>query len=293
MNFFDKFEKKTDYLIGFDSDGCVFDTMEIKQKECFTPNAIKFFGLQSISKYARECCCFVNLYSKTRGINRWPALIKELDFAQNRKESKDRNFKLMDLPNLRKWVAEEPKWSNDKLIAYMDAQTDPEAKKELQLALDWSNAVNDAIKDMVYGIPPFPFVKESLLKLQGKADMLVVSQTPVEALEREWAEHKIDGLVSMIAGQEMGTKKEHLAECIKKGYDLDKVLMIGDAPGDMKAARANGCLFYPVIPGEEEKSWERFYNEAIDKFFAGTYKGAYEDSLIEEFNASLPEEPTW
>ena len=34
-----------EFFIGIDSDGCAFDTMEIKQKECFCPNTIKFWGL--------------------------------------------------------------------------------------------------------------------------------------------------------------------------------------------------------------------------------------------------------
>ena len=33
------------YLVCIDSDGCVFDTMEIKHKECFCPPYIKHFGL--------------------------------------------------------------------------------------------------------------------------------------------------------------------------------------------------------------------------------------------------------
>jgi len=50
------------FFVGIDSDGCVFDTMEIKHKECFTPNIIKHWGLQAVSKYAREAAEFVNLY---------------------------------------------------------------------------------------------------------------------------------------------------------------------------------------------------------------------------------------
>ena len=50
---------KHDFLVGIDSDGCVFDSMELKHKECFIPNFIKFMGLQPVSKYAREACEFV------------------------------------------------------------------------------------------------------------------------------------------------------------------------------------------------------------------------------------------
>ena len=68
--------KKHDFFIGIDSDGCVFDTMEVKQKECFCPNFIRHFGFQAASKYAREVWEFVNLYSKTRGCNRFLAVAR-------------------------------------------------------------------------------------------------------------------------------------------------------------------------------------------------------------------------
>ncbi len=53
-----------DFFIGIDSDGCAFDTMEIKHKECFIPNIIRYWELQAVSKYARAAAEFVNLYSE-------------------------------------------------------------------------------------------------------------------------------------------------------------------------------------------------------------------------------------
>ena len=121
----------------------------------------------------------------------------------------------------------------------------------------------------------------------------MVSATPNEALEREWKEHDIAQYVKVIAGQERGKKSEHLALAAGDKYETDHVLMIGDAPGDMKAARANDALFYPINPGHEEDSWKRFIDEALDKFFAGEYAGDYETQLIAEFDSYLPEEPPW
>ncbi|HBT21747.1 MAG TPA: haloacid dehalogenase, partial [Verrucomicrobiales bacterium] len=63
--------------------------------------------------------------------------------------------------------------------------------------------------------------------------------------EREWAEHDISKFVEIIAGQEMGTKTEHLKFAAVDNYAAEKILMIGDAPGDHKAAKANGVLFFP------------------------------------------------
>jgi len=73
--------------------------------------------------------------------------------------------------------------------------------------------------------------------------------------------------------------------------------MIGDAPGDMKAAKANDALFYPINPGNETESWKRFHDEAfdkfIDKFIDGQYAGEYEQKVIAEFDEYLPENPPW
>jgi hypothetical protein len=69
--------------------------------------------------------------------------------------------------------------------------------------------------------------------------------------------------------------------------------MIGDAPGDLKAARGAGALFFPVNPGHEEASWARFVMGACDRFLDGSYAGAYEAALIAEFDQYLPETPPW
>jgi phosphoglycolate phosphatase-like HAD superfamily hydrolase len=129
--------------------------------------------------------------------------------------------------------------------------------------------------------------------MHGRADMVVVSATPVPALEKEWKEHDLAQYVRVIAGQEMGSKKEHLQMATEGKYDRDKVLMMGDAPGDMRSARANDALFFPVNPGHEEDSWKLLHDEAFDKFIEGTYAGDYEDGLIEKFEALLPETPPW
>ena len=69
--------------------------------------------------------------------------------------------------------------------------------------------------------------------------------------------------------------------------------MIGDAPGDMKAARGNDAKFFPINPGHEESSWEKFFTDAADKFESGSYDKIYEDQLIIEFEKLLPELPPW
>jgi phosphoglycolate phosphatase-like HAD superfamily hydrolase len=129
--------------------------------------------------------------------------------------------------------------------------------------------------------------------MDAKADIIVVSQTPGEALVREWKEHGIDGHVRVIAGQEMGTKTQHITFAAGGKYPPSRILMIGDAPGDLQAAKGNQACFFPIVPGHEERSWERFHGEGLDRFFSGRFAGDYEKTLMEEFDASLPETPSW
>jgi phosphoglycolate phosphatase-like HAD superfamily hydrolase len=277
------------FFVGIDSDGCAFDSMEIKHKECFCPNIIQWWDLQAVSKYAREAAEFVNLYSKWRGINRWPALVMVFDLLRERPEVIARRAAVTEAKKVRDFMASGQPLSDAGLKAYMAEHPDPELDK----ALGWSQAVNASIADLVHGVPPFPFMRESLQAMQGKADVVVVSATPTEALIREWEEHDIAKYARVIAGQEMGSKKQHLALAAKGKYAPDHILMMGDAPGDMEAAKANGTLFFPINPGREEKSWERFYREGFARFTAGTYAGAYEASLIADFEKLLPSVPPW
>jgi phosphoglycolate phosphatase-like HAD superfamily hydrolase len=276
-----------DFLVGIDSDGCVFDSMELKHKECFIPQFINHYGLQGVSKYAREAAEFVNLYSKSRGANRFPALVEQLEWLSRRPEVKARGVNVANPKGLVDWMARETKLGNPALEKAVAETGDP----DLKTAYAWSLAVNKAIADMVRCVPPFPHVRPCLERFAERADMLVCSQTPNAALEAEWKEHDIDQFVMAICGQEIGSKKESLANA--KLYPANHTLMIGDAPGDFKAAAANNCLFFPINPGVEDASWRRLLDEGIPRFFEGTFAGEYQQELLDEFDTFLPERPPW
>ena len=288
----DGFAKSHDFLIGIDSDGCVFDSMEIKHKECFIPNFINHFGLQAVSKFAREAAEFSNLYSKSRGLNRFVSYVEALDLLEDWPDA-TRRMTIPRFGGLRDWVKKQQDagaaLGNPTLSEAVHESDD----RDLKAALAWSLAVNDTVKDMVHGVPPFPGVKDALQAMSAKADCIVCSATPNEALANEWAEHDCARYVQAICGQEAGSKKASLSTCQGHGYEAEKMLMIGDAPGDMRAAQAVGILYYPINPGAEEESWARFNEEALGKFFEGTYAGDYQETVIAEFEGYLPSTPPW
>ena len=69
-----EFKVTKSFFVGIDSDGCVFDTMGIKQRECFCPWTVACYNLQPVAEAARECRVFADLFSKTRGNNRYKTL---------------------------------------------------------------------------------------------------------------------------------------------------------------------------------------------------------------------------
>ena len=276
-----------EFLVAIDSDGCVFDTMELKHQECFIPNLINSFNLQAVSRYAREVWEFVNLHSRSRGTNRFKGLVETLDWLQRRAEVAGRGVHIEVPESLKQWVQEESRLSNTTL----EVRARETADEALERCLAWSLAVNLSIGTLVRNVTPFPLVRDSLRKLANKADMIVCSATPDATLKKEWHEHGIDKYVAQICGQEVGTKREMLANAQK--YAPDHALMIGDAPGDYAAAKANACLFFPINPRAEETSWERFFWEGIERFLNGSFAGAYQQKLLDEFEALLPVHPPW
>ena len=278
-----------EYFIGIDSDGCVFDTMDVKQKEFFIPNAIQYFNLYEISDELQETWEFVNLYSVFRGGNRFKSIVKVFELLEKRKKVREKNFKLPDLTALKVWIRRESKLSNANLRIYFESNYDPDLEK----VVEWTESVNKDITNRLRSIPPFPYAKYCIEKVSSFADIVIISQTPLEALEREWNEHDLKKYANTIAGQEHGTKTEHLALAAKEKYPVNKILMIGDAKGDLEAARNNDILFYPILPGNEDESWKNFLNEGLEKFINGSFEGNYEETLIRKFGEILPEFPPW
>jgi phosphoglycolate phosphatase-like HAD superfamily hydrolase len=289
-----EFQPSAEFFVGLDSDGCVFDTMGIKHRECLCPWMIAHFGLQPVARAARECKDFADLFSQTRGANRHQTLKRILaELLPAHPMVKTRRFKVPQLPYYFAWVDDPASVLSSEGLKQALRTADGEARKEFEMVSAWNERVNWAIEKIVKGIPPFPLARESLQKMQGRADVVVVSTSAGEALARQWAEYDLTQYVALLAGQEMGPKTQQLQMATKGRYAANHVLVIGDAPEDLKAARANNAVFFPITPGLEDDSWRRLHNEALERFFRGQYAGPYERKLLDEFDRRLPEKPAW
>lgn len=276
-NVFTKYEKVNEFLVCVDSDGCAMDTMEIKHRKCFAPEMIKTWNLQENEEYILNLWFDLNLYTQTRGINRFKGL------AETFKIIREKGIEIEDLDSLLNWVDTTNELSNRSLKNEIEKTN----SKSLKMALEWSLNVNEAIENLPKGDEPFENVKEGLEELSKKVDISVVSSANGEALNDEWSRNDLVKYLRALLGQEAGTKQHCIAELKKKGYDADKILMVGDAPGDLQAAKNNGVRFYPILVNKEGFSWERLVGEAVPKLMNGEFDETYQNQLIEEFNNSL------
>lgn len=272
------FIKKKEFLICVDSDGCAMDTMDIKHIRCFGPCMVEEWGLSQWEEPVLKRWNEINLYTLTRGINRFKGLALAL------REINDTYTPVEDIETLEEWVNTSPELSNDALKAAIKEKDSISLKK----ALSWSEHVNESINQLPYSEKkPFKGVAEGLAYAHGLADIAVVSSANLDAVKEEWELYGLLDHVDLLLTQDVGSKAFCIGELLKKGYDPAHVLMTGDAPGDKDAAEKNGVYYYPILVKHEGTSWEEFRLEAVDRLVEGTYGGAYQDEKIREFYDNL------
>lgn len=274
----DNYVKKKDYLLCVDSDGCAMDTMDIKHIKCFGPCMVEEWGLEAWEEAILDRWNVINLYSMSRGINRFKGLAVAL------KEINDQYTKIEDVDLLCRWVEESKELSN----AAVTREIETCGSDIFTKALSWSQKVNEAINALPFEVKkPFEGVKEALEYAHQYADVAIVSSANYEAVIEEWELYGLLDSVDIVMSQNVGSKAFCIGEMLKKGYDKDKVLMAGDAPGDFDAAKKNGVLYYPILVRHEKESWEEFQSTAVSKLMNGEYSGDYQALKIEQFLSNL------
>jgi phosphoglycolate phosphatase-like HAD superfamily hydrolase len=254
--------------------------MERKQKQVFIPQAIASLGFADIADRYRATAERVNLYSRTRGANRFEALATCLAIMRDDPEL---HARVPDPAPLWEFVRSGRPLSHESFRDYAAAR--PSAF--VSLVLHWSAESNKRITAEIAAGRPFPGAAECIAALTQFARVMVVSATPREALRAEWSGAGLLEHVDEVAGQERGPKKAQLAEARAAGFAGDSCLVIGDAPGDHAAAEANDMRFFPVIPGREQACWEELLETGIERFRRGGFAGTYQNKLLTDFYAAL------
>lgn len=272
-------ERKKDYLLCIDSDGCVMDSMDIKHKNCFAPVFVKEWQLEEFKTELEDKWNEFNLYSKTRGVNRFKGLLIILKYV-------DENIvKVEGIEDLNKWIDSTNKLSESSLIKFINE--DKLNSKCLEKALNWSREVNKSIKALDESlIKPFKNAKEAIRDAKDYCDIVVVSSANREAVINEWERYGILQYTDDVMAQDSGTKAECIKKLLELGYKKENVLFLGDAVGDLTAASKNGVYFCPIIVRKEEISWSKI-SKIINDLIEQRFNNEYQKELEKEFFEAL------
>lgn len=286
------FFSKKKYLVCVDSDGCAMDTMNSKHIRCFGPCMVEEWELEAWRETVLSRWNRINLYAGTRGINRFKGLALML-------EEIDRKYTpISGIETLKRWVQETPALSEEALQQYLEkdlagqlpaGQAPISSDAEiLRKALRWSRQVNRRIQDMPREEKhAFPGVREGLERARQIADVAIVSSANRQAVEEEWQRCGLLEYADLLMTQEQGSKSHCIRRLLERGYDPADVLMVGDALGDLEAAQENGVLFYPILAGKEEASWQELVHQGLSHLEQGSYAGAYQQQKIREFQENF------
>ncbi len=281
MSVFDSFERKHDFLVCVDSDGCAMDTMNCKHFHCFGPCMVAEWALEQWEEEILRRWNDINLFQMTRGINRFKGLAMALG------EISRKYTPIVGVEALRQWADTAPALSNDGVAKAMEEAQDEDAKLIFRKALSWSLAVNESITRLPEELKiPFPGAKEGLAEAAKYADVAVVSSANRDAVEEEWEKYGLLAHTDILLAQDCGSKSHCIAQMLKFGYDKTRVLMVGDAPGDCDAAEKNGVWYYPILVNWEEESWKEFIEKTLPLFLEGGY-GQIQEEKKQVFRENL------
>lgn len=266
-----------EYLVCIDSDGCAIDSMECKHRCCFGPYIIDVWHLEQWKDNILNRWNEINLYSLTRGINRFLGLEMILSEINNT------YCKIDGLDAYSNWCKITTTFSNAAIKAEIDKGSHPIFEK----VLEWSNRVNAGIEEIAAQIKPFAGVGEALSLIQKNADIAIVSSANPQAVQDEWTRFGLMDKATYVMAQDAGTKTDCISKLLQMGYENHQVLMIGDAPGDQKAAENNGVWYYPILAGQETVSWTQLSAYGLQMLFSGQFTHRYQSELIDAFYKNL------
>lgn len=278
-------------FVALDSDGTVLDTMGPKQHRFLQPMLADALSLEGPLRDAYFACAdFVNLRSAARGITRFNAVLLALTLLNRHPAYRASGRPPLPLAPLRAFVASGLPQSDAALDAWLRQHPDP----LLRTLLQWGRAVNAAILGSGAVFDVFPGVADALAAMHRASALGIVSQSPERVLRQDWGAHGLLAHVDAVAGQELGAKAAQL-DALTHAYPPGAVLMVGDAFGDLQAARARGCRFFPILPDHEASSWRTLAHEIYPAFLAGAYAPEREATLIAAFTHALPspDSPPW
>ena len=275
---FESFVRSRDFLVCFDSDGCVMDTMKVKHVSCFGPCMVDEWELWKYKDETLSLWNDINLYRQTRGINRFKGLAVTLGIID------EKYTRIRGIDALSAWCESAAALSEDALREAVMLSHSGEERECLAKALSWSHTVNGMIKALPSdALVPFEDAMQGLAYAHSVADVAAVSSANRESVSEEWARYGLLSYTDILLTQELGRKEYCIGRMLSLGYKRERVLMVGDSMGDMRSAEACGISFFPIMHGRENECWRELCEAGLSRLLDGTFSGEYQRRIKNEF----------
>ena len=262
------------YLVCVDPNGAAFDIMNIKHEKAFIPAALEIWPMTGrVADRFISLEKSINLFSSMRGINRYPGLLEVFDLLA---AGFPGNPEVPDATDLRTFVLSETTYSSATLRHWIAAHP----SKDLEKVLAWSDRADELYAKAVEGLSPYPLVRESFELASRSAAVAIISGGAPDELSRDWAASGLEPYIDFMLSQEDGAPAAQLYKARQRCGGNPSVLVIGDTESDGAAAHKVGALFYPILPGEEVASWQRFHDEILPLFLSGKYDRETEEKYF-------------
>ena len=251
-NQLERFVKRKNYLIFVDSDGCAMDTMERKHTQCFGPGLVDEWGLERGRGLILSRWNEINLYTTTRGINRFEGLAMIL------REISEAGYDIPGLDDLLRWT------SAGGALNHRTLQEEIERTNSICLkkALLWSRESNRQIALLPKeDRRPFEGVQRALARAHRYADVAVISNAPLATVLEEWDMYGLLEHTDIVLAEDCGSKERCIAGLLEMGYYATEAgYMLAKKEGiDMPITCAMYDLLYRGKPVQEciQKLMER------------------------------------
>lgn len=269
-----EFCKNKEFLFCLDSDGCVIDGMTIKHVKCFGPCFVTVWQLSERKEQILNHWNWLNLYSVNRGINRFQGFLLEMEYAL------EKGYLQADISVYRNWTQTTKELSAASLKKAYEKEKDMVMEK----AIVWSELVNEKVAALpVSKKQPFSGMSGHLQMISRYADIAIISSANREAVMDEWGETGLTDYVDVVMTQECGSKAECIRQVKAAGYQPNHVVMVGDAPGDIKAAKDAEVLYFGILAGHEGESWIELVQKALPQILDETYEKQWMINYEQDF----------
>jgi hypothetical protein len=272
-----------------DSAGTVLDCVGTRHSLAFFPAFADAFFRGMDRRALEEVWSYVALDSRFRSANRFRLLASALRLARRHPRIRTRlELEEEVAAALDHWLASGRSATASGLE---NALRDRSFGEALVLAAIWSIDVDARLS----ALPPpraFEGAAAAIRAMNGRARLVVAGEGRSLDTERDWRRAGLLGAALglgelVFAGEDCGSVAEIALAAAR--YARGPVLIVGDSPVELEAARSSGTIFYPIRPGRERESWLRLEKDFFPAFLRGEKAGADSADFLAQFAA----EPDW